>query len=325
MKGGRRMSGLRTYFEKAGGMNLLMQWCRAGVLPVAGMEFLVLGRSKKALELLRLVVGMKVQQKLCKKYSGLLDGGEPFVSQSEHRSSRRIWVFWWQGMEHAPLLVRKCHASVVEHFPDWKITVLTADNYRQYVSFPAYIEEKREKGIISLTHFSDLLRIELLIRYGGLWLDATVLCTGSDIPKSVLKSDLFVFQAQKPGADGHAVPMSSWFIYSKTNNRILMATRTLLYGYWSREDNQMDYFIFHHFFTIACRRFPEEAKAIPPFCNSVPHILLLHLFDPYDEDLFGDLKRMTCFHKLSYKFGEEDMGKKGTFYDVIVNSKGHNK
>ena len=58
---------------------------------------------------------------------------------------------------------------------------------------------------------------------------------------------------------------------------------------------------------------------IPPFCNTVPHILLLHFFDKYDEDLFEDLKNMTCFHKLSYKFTEEDMDKKGTFYDVIIN------
>ncbi|MDB0823779.1 hypothetical protein PL531_18340 [Phocaeicola vulgatus] len=48
-------------------------------------------------------------------------------------------------------------------------------------------------------------------------------------------------------------------------------------------------------------------------------MLLLHFFDKYDEDLFEDLKNMTCFHKLSYKFTEEDMDKKGTFYDVIIN------
>jgi hypothetical protein len=230
-----------------------------------------------------------------------------------------IWIFWWQGMDNAPLVVQKCYDSVKRNFPDWKITVLTADNYQDYVSFPNYIEEKRNKGIISLTHFSDLMRLELLIKYGGLWLDATVFCTGHNIPRSILKSDIFVFQTQKPGADGHATLMSSWLIYAKANNHLLMSTQLLLYDYWKKSNQLIDYFLFHHFFTIASSRFPLEAAKIPPFCNTVPHILLLHFFDKYDEDLFEDLKNMTCFHKLSYKFTEEDMDKKGTFYDVIIN------
>ena len=40
------------------------------------------------------------------------------------------------------------------------------------------------------------------------------------------------------------------------------------------------------------------------------------LYDKYDEDLFEDLKNMTCFHKLSYKFTEEDMDKKGTVAEL---------
>ena len=34
-----------------------------------------------------------------------------------------------------------------------------------------------DSGQITKTHLSDLLRLELLIRYGGTWIDATVFCT----------------------------------------------------------------------------------------------------------------------------------------------------
>jgi hypothetical protein len=37
--------------------------------------------------------------------------------------------------------------------------------------------EKYQKKIIDNTHFSDLLRLELLIKYGGTWIDASVLVT----------------------------------------------------------------------------------------------------------------------------------------------------
>lgn len=177
-----------------------------------------------------------------------------------------------------------------------------------------------EKKQISLTHFSDLLRLELLINHGGMWIDSTVLCTSGDIPKSILNADLFVYQTQKPGADGRATVMSNWLIYSKTNSKILIMTRSLLYEYWRREKKLLDYIVFHQFFTIACQCYPEEAKRIPPFCNSVPHILLLHLFDSYDDTYWNDLKSMTCFHKLSYKLSSIDMGKKGTFYDKIISN-----
>ena len=124
---------------------------------------------------------------------------------------------------------------------------------------------------------------------------------------------------QKPGADGHATIMSSWCMYARTNNKILMATRELLYGYWKKNTKMDDYFLLHQFFTIACEYYSEEAKKIPPFCNSIPHILLLHLFDPYDEQYWNDLKHMTCFHKLSYKLEKEDIKKNGTYYDVLFN------
>lgn len=310
---------LKVFFKKAGGLNLLKQWLKLGILPVTFIEFLILGYDKKSLELLRLIAGLKIQKKLKKKYGKLQSDFKLEKREGDSILQQMIWIFWWQGMDNAPLVVQKCYDSVKRNFPDWKITVLTADNYQDYVSFPDYIEEKRNKGIISLTHFSDLMRLELLIKYGGLWLDATVFCTGHNIPRSILKSDIFVFQTQKPGADGHATLMSNWLIYAKANNHLLMSTQLLLYDYWKKSNQLIDYFLFHHFFTIASSRFPLEAAKIPPFCNTVPHILLLHFFDKYDEDLFEDLKNMTCFYKLSYKFTEEDMDKKGTFYDVIIN------
>lgn len=308
-----------NYFKKAGGVKLLKQYWRAGVLHVALLQFFLLRKSKTALFLLRLIVSMKTQQRLRRKYIYVLNKFDQKYTEQPHRETRKLWLFWWQGMENAPALVQKCYESVKSNLgKEWDIVLITENNYNKYASFPEYILKKLDKKQITLTHFSDLLRLELLINYGGLWLDATVLCTSSDIPKSILTSDLFVYQMQKPGADGHATILSSWCMYAKTNNRILTATRELLYEYWKKNTNMDDYFLLHQFFTIACEYYPEEAKRIPPFCNSIPHILFLHLFDPYNEQYWNDLKQMACFHKLSYKLNKEDLGKKDTYYDIII-------
>lgn len=311
---------LLYYFSKAGGKKLITQYWHTGVLHVALVQLLILGKSKNALLLLRLIVTMKIQQRLKKKYSNVLKiiQNRIYMDQVQERSNK-LWLFWWQGMESAPELVQKCYESVKAYLgKDWEIILITENNYKEYVAFPEHILQKLDNGQITLTHFSDLLRLELLINHGGLWLDATVLCTSGDIPKSIISSDLFVYQMQKPGADGHATIMSSWCMYARTNNKILMATRELLYEYWKKNTKMDDYFLLHQFFTIACEYYPEEAKRIPPFCSSIPHILLLHLFEQYDKQYWSDLKRMTCFHKLSYKLDKEDMEKEGTYYKMII-------
>lgn len=311
----------KYYFEQAGGLKLLKQYWRNGTLFSAIVQFCLLGRSKTALELLRMTVALKTKQHFAKNYLKVLqqfDGQK--ISESQHIERKTVWLFWWQGEESMPFLVNKCYESLEQNLKDWEIVLLTQKNFQQYAEFPSYISDKLQKGI-TLTHFSDLLRLELLIKYGGLWLDATVLCTSGDIPKSILNSELFVYRSQKPGADGKAITMSSWLMWAKSNNRILMATQAMLYAYWERNNELSEYFLLHHFMTIAMDFYKEDASKIPPFCNSVPHILLLHLFDKYDENYWNDLKQMTCFHKLSYKLDEENCKKKGTYYDVIINQK----
>lgn len=311
------MSVVKEYYKKAGGKNLVKQYLRTRVLHTAILQFLMLGRSKKALELLRLAVSLKIQERLKKKYLFILDNFE-YDNSLKKTESKRVWVFWWQGIENAPVIVRRCYQSIKDNLNEWEVVLITEANYFYYVSFPEHIMQKFNKGLITLTHFSDLLRLELLIKYGGLWLDATVLCTSRIIPQSITNSDLFVYQTQKPGADGHPTIMSSWCIYAKTNNLILMATRKLLYEYWEKNTTMDDYFLLHQFFSLACEHFPEEAKKIPPFCNTIPHILLLHLFDEYDENYWNDLQKLTCFHKLSYKIDIEKNKYNNTYFNKII-------
>lgn len=37
---------LKVFFKKAGGLNLLKQWLKLGILPVTFIEFLILGYDK---------------------------------------------------------------------------------------------------------------------------------------------------------------------------------------------------------------------------------------------------------------------------------------
>lgn len=60
----------------------------------------------------------------------------------------------------------------------YDVKVIDEKNWLEYIDLPDYIICRRERKHIPPAHFADLLRLELLIRYGGTWIDSTVLCTG---------------------------------------------------------------------------------------------------------------------------------------------------
>lgn len=312
--------GLKETFQKQGGMKLIKQYAKNGSLGTAIGEFLLLGKSRTALEILRLSTQMKVKQRLEKKYRHVLNEfDKSYDSSLPHESSNKVWICWFQGIENAPDIVQMCYESVRNNLSDSEIVLITSDNMSQYVQFPDYILKKWKAGFITHTHFTDLLRLELLIRYGGLWLDATVFCSSpkKDIPDYFFKSDLFFFQSLKPGRDGQSTYFSSWLINSKTNNKILMATRELCYVYWKKNNSMDDYFLFHDFLSIVLDKYEDEWNKIIPRDNATPHILLLRLFDQYNEQIWQSIKAQTPFHKLSYKFNEKEFVKTDTYYKRI--------
>ena len=243
-------------------------------------------------------------------------GQAPAASQPAHKPGK-IWMFWSSGEESAPPIARKCIASIRENLPDREVVVLSEKTYRDYVTFPSFIQEKIDRGEMMKAHMADLLRLELLIRYGGTWIDATVFCPGGKIPAYMLDSDLFLFQDLKPGFDGHCQRISNWMITARAGNPVLKLTRALLYEYWREHRKCEDYFIFHHFFEMAIDAYPEEWARVIPFSNAAPHILLLRLFEPYDDAVWGAVREMTPFHKLSYKFDEAKTQIPGTYYQEL--------
>ena len=314
---------LKDTFNKQGGTKLLKQYWQSGAFFTAVGEFMLLGKSRTALEILRLSTQMKAKQKLEKRYRSTLrkfDGD--YDPALPHESSNKVWICWFQGIESAPEIVQKCYESVRVNLLDKEIVVITSDNINDYVRFPDYIMEKWQKGIITHTHMTDLLRLELLIRNGGVWLDATVFCSDSNIPGYFFHSDLFFYQCLKPGRDGHSTYMSSWLMSANSNNKLLMATRHLLYEYWREHDSMVDYFLLHDFMSIVLEYYPEDWKNIVPRDNAAPHVLLLRLFDEYDEGIWNAVKAQTPFHKLSYKFEKEKETMKNTYYSEIIEGGG---
>ena len=191
----------------------------------------------------------------------------------------------------------------------------------EYIQLPQYIIEKYEKGIIPNAHFSDAIRIELLCKYGGIWLDSTVLCTSSNIPNYILDSPLFVYKSfDLLRTNDMPTVASNWFFAARSNNPILLLTRELLFRYWKNNDYLIDYYIFHLFFAMATRKYEEEWKAVPAFNNHTPHTLMFELGNEYSKERFEQIKEISVFHKLER---HTDYSKnKDSMYEYIIKTYG---
>jgi hypothetical protein len=300
---------------------LLKGYTRLGVATVAlrcGIDILL---RHKSIHEATSTVSAAVIPKLREHYSSII---KSFLQKNDNDSwkknlpSKNVWIYWRQGFETAPVIVKRCVDSAKRFLIDNDITLLTAENISQYVTLPDYIEEKHKKGIIPEAHYSDILRLEFLTKYGGLWLDATVLMTGNDFPKEMLESKLFLFQQLNRGEDNRFSGISNWMICSVAGHPLLETVKETLCLYWKENDCLLEYYIFHLFFAMAVAEKPEYMDDVPRYSNRTPHLLQRRLADNYDEQWMQELKRRAWFHKLTYRLpkGAES---EGTFYDKLIN------
>ncbi len=238
-----------------------------------------------------------------------------------HKYSNKVWWCWLQGEENAPALQKACISSLRKHLKDREIIVITLDNLYEYIDFPDYIIEKYKKGIIPNANFSDMIRLQLLIKYGGTWIDSTVYCTKYN--KDFFDRDLFVFKAFMRGDD--SIVSSSWFITAEINNPILLTVRDLFFDYWKTHDYLIHYLIFHLLFTIATEKYPKLFEKVENFPNVSPHVMQFELLNEYNEKRFKELEQFSDFHKLSRHLDFESVKNKNTIYNYIIDRENANE
>lgn len=233
-----------------------------------------------------------------------------------------IWICWWQGEEQAPALVKACLNSVRNHAGAHRVILITEENYRQYVDIPAWIEKKYKAGVISRTNYSDLLRLSLLAKYGGMWLDATFFCRGEDLGTYLR---LPLWSIKRPDYQHASVACGYFAGYSLSCtyvNRWIFATiRDFFLQYWQENDMLVDYLLIDYMIVLAQKkddRIAREFSAIEPN-NAQCDELIKVLNKPYDEALWQEMKKDTFLFKLSWKqeFTEEQDGRE-TFYAKLI-------
>lgn len=311
---------LRSYFRKLGGMRMVRFYAKNGLLWPMAKEVFSNPFHRQSYKKAYSSALKKVEPILMERYVPLMKERKGYYQGQalEHKRSNIIWFCWLQGLEQAPPVVRRCYESLRRELPDREIRVIDEKNWTDFVILPDYIVRRWEKKQMPSPHFSDLIRLQLLITYGGSWIDSTVFCTGltpqNELQtRSFLDADLFMFQYTQPGG-GEWGGIGNWFITSCTNNNVLLVLRDMLFAYWKDYDFIVDYFIFHLFFSMLREVYLSEIAAMPYGYAGNSVWLGYHLGSRFDEKTWNRLTMNVAFHKLTYNVRKSVVKGDGNYY-----------
>ena len=100
--------------------------------------------------------------------------------------SRKVFVFWWDGFDNSPNIVKACLKSVQVTHSDDEVILLSKNNYEKYTDIDIALRQGFERGEISVQTFSDILRFNVLKNNGGTWVDATLyFCAPYDLTNTL--------------------------------------------------------------------------------------------------------------------------------------------
>lgn len=243
-----------------------------------------------------------------------------------------IWTYWEQGWTHAPLVCQICVESWELANPELTLHKVSARD------LPALLPDLcRWDRFWELPagQRSDLVRLALLKKFGGIWADATLFSSAPIMPwlDRLKRSKRQHFEAEQNESEGDGfffvferdsgswpydpfvnckLPISSWFIASTPNHPIISKWFSCL----CREvlSSSVSYFVIHDTFRKLLEEDAETSKLfseVPRVSARHPHLLEFELnfsssgsSSTPDLDLSEELNKnleIAPMQKLSHK------------------------
>lgn len=237
------------------------------------------------------------------------------IPQEEiNKPADNIWTMWLQ--EDIPELIQMCLSTIKKQYPN--AIVITESNMFNYINIPDYIYKKYKNGTIKPCHFSDYLRVCLLDKYGGTWIDSTCYML-TKVPKYMTKENFFIMQ------DIYRKTISNFFIHSAKNNYLTKSMRIFLEEYWKKEDITIDYFFFHAFFLLLVSN-DNTAKAvwenIPNGLNHITWQIQMQQGKKVNMDMLKYLLKTSFMYKLNRK-NKTCINNPDSWYWFLINKYRH--
>lgn len=150
----------------------------------------------------------------------------PSVSALEN-TNKIIWSYWHTN--ERPLTVNLAINTWYKHNPNYLICILSADTVNKYLDINILPKNYNK---VSLQRKSDIIRLALLEKYSGVWLDASLFVSQSlDLLWDSDKEDYEVggYYAEFFTSDKKHPVLESWFIAAPKNSKLIKAWKDEFY------------------------------------------------------------------------------------------------
>ena len=208
-------------------------------------------------------------------------------NNKEHNIPRYIWLWWEQGWENAPEITKFTILSFKKYNPEWKIKLISKKNLFNFIEF----KYKWLFNCEGAATRSDIVRILLLQKYGGVYSDAATFCC-VNLDKFINKHNITDFWAH---ALNHFYKtdryFSNWFMISTPNNYIINTFCEKYLKYIKKHPIKHPYLCFHYNFNELIdsnqkfKEFYKNVSKINGFENRID-TRILHL--EMDDNIIND-------------------------------------
>lgn len=240
---------------------------------------------------------------------------------TDYEIPKMIWVFWWQGELEMPSVIKECYRSILRNANGRQVILLDHNNYKDYVKLPDYILRKVNDGIISKTHFSDLLRVCLLKEYGGLWIDAAIFVT-KPIPQ--YNGIFYSPRLEKELQDSpHMAQWVMGVMGSPPYMPLFSYIYDMLLSYWAKYNIVFSYLMFDYFVKYGYEHIVWIKTIIEnrPIESPDLHFSRYNFSKEVDEKKLEYLLDNNTFLSLTYriKYPKYTINGKESYYTALLN------
>lgn len=228
--------------------------------------------------------------------------------ESEYKTTKNkiIWVYWQQGFDNSPDIVKRCLSSIKVNSDGFDVIELDINNVSDYVSIPENIKNKLKNNTITPTHYSDVVRFALLSEHGGMWIDSTYLITKKIT--SLIPEDGFFTLRSDYKKDNPWVPKGRWscnFIQFNKGDPIAKSIYNTFIRYWERNNTILDYFLLDYIILYHYKNKKNFMDEVEGCKRSGENIHILSQMLKQENIAKNDLLRIENdtigVYKLSYK------------------------
>lgn len=223
----------------------------------------------------------------------------------------KIYVIYLQGEDKMPALSKFSYSKIKEHALKKEVKLVTLDNLSDFgINLPPFILDDLNKGKISYTNLADLIRIMLLSRNSGLYLDLTIYPI-KDIDESFFESDFIsikaddIYRNKFNQVNYDTFPFGQVYLLGGKDKRVFKIVESILLAqlekYHKYPFYEFIYYVFH-FIYLNDIEFKKEVDNMK-INNSDCELLANYLDENDNLNLAFDykIKEDTTFIKLSNK------------------------